>query len=340
MLLRKLTETLGVSGDEGAVRKIILEQLTDYVDDIQIDRMGNVIAVKKGNNKGPHVILGAHMDEVGLMVKGIEDSGLIRFTPVGGMDPRILVSKVVLIGEDRVTGVIGAKAVHMQKPAERKKALSVDNLYIDIGCTSKKEAEKHVSPGDYIAFDSKYVEFGDKRVKAKALDDRVGCATIIELLKKELPVSVTGVFTVQEELGLRGAAVAANHVEGDLAILLEGTTCSDVTDVEPHQQATEVDKGPAISLMDRTSIYSRNLVDSLVQTAEENNIPWQFRRTTFGGNDAGRFHVAKEGTPCLSIAVPCRYIHSPVSVMSKNDYENMGKLLMNYLEKINEGGIL
>ncbi len=340
MLLEKLTNACGVSGNEGEIRSIILEELKGHVEDIRVDRMGNIVAKKHGHSNKPHVVVTAHMDEVGFMVKGIDSSGLIRFAPIGGIDSRILVSKVVLVGKDKIPGVIGAKAVHMTKQDERKKALTLNDLYIDIGCSSQKETEKFVSPGDYIAFDSKYTEFGRNRIKAKALDDRVGCDIIIDLMKKELPVNVTAMFTVQEEVGLRGAEVAAYQVDADLAIAIEGTTCSDVSDIEPHMQVTELDKGPAISIMDRTSIYNRNLVDSLVATAKANNIPWQYRKTAFGGNDAGRFHTAKGGTRCVSMAVPCRYIHSPVSVLSKDDYNNAKALLIKYLEKISEGGVL
>ncbi len=340
MLLKRLTDALGVSGNEKEVRDIILNEIKDYVDNIKIDIMGNIIAYKKGKRNDINVAIAAHMDEVGLIVKGIDDKGLLKFAPIGGMDARILVSKQVIVGKSRLNGVIGAKAVHMKKSDERKKALSIDNLYIDIGCKSKEEAEKLIHIGDYIGFCSEYTEFGRNRIKAKALDDRVGCAMLIELLKNDAPVNVTGIFTVQEEVGLRGAEVAANQVDVDLAIVLEGTTCSDIINVEPHLQVTELDKGPAISLMDRTSIYNRKFVDMLVQTAEEHKITWQYRRSTFGGNDAGKFHTSKTGTPCVSIAVPCRYIHSPVSVLSKDDYNNCKELLFKFVDKIGERGLL
>lgn len=340
MLLEKLTNACGISGNEKEVRNLILEELKPFVEDIRIDRMGNIVAKKHTHQDKPHIVVSAHMDEVGFIVKGIDSSGLVRFSPIGGVDPRILVSKVVLIGKDKVPGVIGAKAVHMTKPEERKKALTLNDLYIDIGCSNQKDTERFVSVGDLVAFDSSYVEFGKNRIKAKALDNRVGCDIIIDLLKKELPVNVTAIFTVQEEVGLRGAEVAANQIEADLAIIIEGTTCSDVTGIEPHLQVTELDKGPAISVMDRASVYNKRLVDTLVAAARENNIPWQYRRTAFGGNDAGKFHTAKGGTKCVSIAVPCRYIHSPVSVLSKDDLMNTKALLIKYLEKISEGGVL
>jgi len=340
MLLEKLTGALGVSGNEKEVRDIIINEIKDYVDDIKIDTIGNIIAYKKGNRDDINVAVTAHMDEVGFIIKGIDDIGLIKFAPIGGVDARILVSKHVIIGKNKINGVIGAKAVHMQKPDERKKAISINDLYIDIGCKTKAETEKLVNVGDYISFYSEYVEFGKNRIKAKALDNRVGCAMLIELLKKEVQVGITGVFTVQEEVGLRGAEVAANQIDADIVIVLEGTTCSDVSSVEPHLQVTELDKGPAISLMDRTSIYNRKFVDMLVKTATESEIPWQYRRSTFGGNDAGKFHTANGGTPCVSIAVPCRYIHSPISVLSKDDYHNCKKLLFKFIDRINERGLL
>ncbi len=340
MLLKKLTESFGASGDEGAVRKIIKKELKDIVAEYRVDVMGNVFATKKSKNKNaPHIVLCAHMDEVGLMIKGIDSNGYIKFAPVGGIDPRVLVSKAVYIGDDKIPGIIGSKAIHLQTRDESSKSIPMDKLYIDIGCKDKKETEKLVSVGDYIYFDSEYVEFGSNSVKVKALDDRAGCAIIIELLKQDLPVTVTGIFTVQEEVGLRGSAVAANQADSDLAIILEGTLCADIYDEDPHLEVTKFGGGPAISIMDRTSIYSRTLIDSLVDTANKNNIPWQYRRSGSGGNDAGRFHTSKTGTPSLSVAVPCRYVHSAVSVMNKNDYNNTKELILKYLEKIGEGGI-
>ena len=339
MLLKDLCELKGVAGDEKAVRDYIKANLKNSGKEVSIDRMGNLI-VKNGVESDFHLALTAHMDEVGLMVKGIDESGLIRFTNVGGLDPRILVSKVVEIGDDSIPGVIGAKPIHMQKSAERKKAFTLDQLYIDIGTTSKKETEKYIALGDYINFISEYRPFGNHKVKAKALDNRVGCFMVMELIKMNFPIAITGIFTVQEELGLRGAEVAANNLDADLVLALEGTTCGDLTDVDEHLYTTELGQGPAISLMDRTSIYQRKLVDKLTEVADKNKIPWQYRRNSFGGNDAGRFQHSKSGTPCLSIATPCRYIHSPVSVMDERDFNGMKKLLIAFIKELSEGGLL
>ncbi len=339
MLLKNLCELKGVAGNEKAVRDFIKKDLETAGKNTTIDRLGNLI-VTNGVNSDIHIGITAHMDEVGLMVKGIDDSGLIRFTNVGGLDPRVLVSKVIEIGDEDIPGVIGAKPIHMQKSEERKKAFTIDQLYIDIGTESKEETEKYVSPGDYINFISPFEPFGNHKVKAKALDNRVGCFMVMELIKMNLPIEITGIFTVQEELGLRGSQVAANNLDADLILVLEGTTCGDLTEVEPHLQTTELGKGPAISLMDRTSIYQRSLVDKLTAVADYHKIPWQYRRNSFGGNDAGRFQHSKGGTPCLSVATPCRYIHSPVSVMDERDFEGMKKLLTLFIEDLSKGGVL
>ncbi|SDY85781.1 endoglucanase [Proteiniborus ethanoligenes] len=338
MLLKKLTEACGVSGNEKEVRELIINEIKDYVDDIQVDRIGNIIAYKKGTMDSPKIMIAAHMDEVGLMVTKIEESGLIRFTNVGGIDQRVLVSKPVLVGKKKINGVIGAKPFHLQKRSEWKKALGYKELYVDIGVNNKEEAEKLVSIGDYISFASNYVEFGDNLVKAKALDDRVGCSILIDLLKTERKLSIYGVFTVMEEIGLVGAGPAAYRIGPDIGIVLEGTTCSDVPEIEGHLQATELGKGPAISIMDRTTIFNREFRSFIIDIAQKNNIPFQLRKTSFGGNDSGKIHLTKEGSITATISVPCRYIHSPISVMNKEDFNNASKLLGLLIENLEKGG--
>lgn len=340
MLLKRLTEACGVSGNEKEVRDIIISELKDYVDDIFVDRIGNVIVYKKGEIHKPKLMIAAHMDEVGLIVTRIEDSGLIRFKNVGGLDQRVLVSKPVLIGDKKINGVIGAKPFHLQKKSEWKKALDYNQLYIDIGVNSKEEAEKIVKIGDYVSFSSDYVEFGENLVKSKALDDRVGCSLLINLLKTKTKMSIYGAFTVMEEVGLVGAGPAAYRIEPDIAIILEGTTCSDTPGVDNHLKATELGKGPAISIMDRTTIFDNKLRNFIINIAKENGIPYQLRRTTAGGNDSGKIHIAKQGSITATLSVPCRYIHSPISVMSKKDYNNTEKLLKLFIENIENGGLI
>ncbi|MDW7650422.1 MAG: M42 family peptidase, partial [Bacillota bacterium] len=211
MLLKKLTEAYGVSGDESQVRDILREELAPIAEEMTTDSLGNLF-VKKGVGKKPRVMVAAHMDEIGLMVAGYEKSGLLRVIKVGGIDDRVLVSKQVVVGKDRVPGVIGAKAVHLQKPAERKKPIDIDNLYIDLGVRSQDEAEKLAKIGDYVAFASQTREAGDNCLIGKAFDDRAGCAILAELLKEDFDLELNAVFTVQEEVGLRGAGAAAYSV--------------------------------------------------------------------------------------------------------------------------------
>jgi len=331
MLLKELTEASGVSGNEKEVRDLIISEIKDYVDSYKIDRLGNIIAYKKGKDIGKKLMITAHMDEVGLMIKDIDKDGFLKFMTVGGIDKRILVSKPVLVGKDKLPGVIGAKPIHLQKPDERTRALNIDELYIDIGARSKEEAERYVSIGDYVIFDSEYVEFGEGLVKAKALDNRVGCSLLIKLIKEIKDISFYAVFTVMEEVGLVGAGPAAYEVDPDYAIILEGTLCYDMPKLDTHLIPTYLNKGPAISLIDRTTIYNKDFRNKIVEIAKKNNIPYQFRKTSMGGNDSGKIHTTREGSITATISVPCRYIHSPASVMSKKDYDSTFALLKEIL---------
>jgi endoglucanase len=335
MLLRDLTEKVGVSGNEEQIREYIKDKIKDYCDDIKIDVMGNLIAYKKSNKRNSkNVIISAHMDEVGFMVTKITDKGFLKFKSVGGIDDRILLSKKVVIGNEKIKGVIGLKAIHLQNEEERKKPVKISDMYIDIGASSKEEAKKKINLGDYGTFLSNYVEFGDRLVKAKALDDRVGCSIIIELLKNTYPCNIYACFTVQEEVGLRGAMTAAYGIDADLALILECTTSCDVPDVGEHESVTTIGEGPAISIIDRATYSDKRLNNYIKEQAENKRISYQYKRGIFGGNDAGKIHLSKTGIPSCSISVPCRYIHSPISVMSIKDYDNTFKLAQAFLENI------
>jgi endoglucanase len=327
MLLKQLTEASGISGNEKEVRDLIISEIKDHVDSFKIDRIGNIIAYKKGKDTSKKLMVTAHMDEVGLLVTDIDNLGLLKFTTVGGVDKRILVSKPVLVGKDKIDGVIGAKPIHLQKRQEWTRALGIDELYIDIGVKSKEEAEKLVQIGDYVTFKSDYIEFGEDLVKAKALDNRVGCSLLINLIKEVKDISFYGVFTVMEEVGLVGAGPAAYEVDPDISLVLEGTLCYDMPKLDTHLVPTYLNKGPAISLIDRTTVYDRSFREKITSIAEKNNIPYQYRKTSMGGNDSGRIHTTKEGSVTTTISVPCRYIHSPTSVMSKKDYNHTYDLL-------------
>lgn len=334
MLLRELSEIAGVSGDESRVREFIWEAVKDYVDGGRVDAMGNLITWKGKDKPGPRLMVAAHMDEIGFMITHIEENGLLRFDKVGGIDDRVLPAKAVRIGKDGVAGVIGMKPIHLLSPAERRRPITYDQLYIDIGAASKEEAQRHVKLGDYAVFATPFAEFGDGLLQGKAFDDRVGCSLLIDLVKEDVPYPFFAVFTVQEEIGLRGARIAAYDIEPDLAIALEGTTCADIPETEEHGQATTLGAGPAITFMDRATIPSRPLVDGLVETAESNDIPWQWRRTTFGGTDAGSIHLTRAGVPAATVSVPCRYIHSPCAYMSRRDYDNALRLLKAFLPNV------
>lgn len=339
MLLEKLTEACGGPGQEDEVRNLIRDAVTPLVDEVKTDALGNLITVKNKNAKGPKVMLAAHMDEVALMILSIESNGLLKFNPIGGIDPRVLVAKSVVIGKNRVSGVIGSKPIHLQRPQERTQPLGINELFVDIGASRKEDAEKLVNIGDLAYFTTKYQEIGSDKIKAKALDDRVGCNMLIEILKDDYQFPLYGAFTVQEEVGLRGSGVATHQIEPDIALILEGTTASDVPEIPEHRHATSVGKGPSITIMDSSVIPDQRLVAKLLQLADQHQIPVQYRRSTAGGTDAGRIQAIRTGTRVAGIAIPCRYIHSPASIMSKHDMENAIKLVKVMLRSIEEGEV-
>jgi len=324
--LKKLTMLDGVSGDEKPVRDFITEKIRDRADSLHVDNIGNLIAFRKGTGMNKKVMLAAHMDEVGLLVTGINDNGLLKFKTVGGIEPRVLVGKRVRIGKDRVPGVIGYKPVHLQDASERKSPVKKSGLAIDIGAKDREQAEQSVAVGDRAAFDYDPVEFGNNKLMAKALDNRVGCAMLIELLGGRYPFDLYCCFTVQEEIGLKGAKAAAYAVEPDAAIILEGTTCYDLTGTDEHMVSTRLGDGPALTVMDRSVISDRGLFRFISRTAERLGIPWQVKSTVTGGTDAGRIQVSGRGVKVCTLSVPCRYIHTPVSVMDKRDFFHALKL--------------
>lgn len=321
-MLSRLSNAAGVSGNENEVRGILKELCAPYGES-SVDAMGNLYVHKKGT--GPKVMLCAHMDEVGMMITGVQDNGTFSYSAVG-LDPRVMVSKRVVVGKNKVPGVIGAKAIHLQKPEERTIMHRHDQLFIDIGAESKEDALKYAQIGDYVSFDTKFVYFGDGLMKGKALDDRVGCAVVVSLLEKDYDCDITAVFTVQEEVGFRGAIAAASRIEPDIALIFEGTTANDMPEEKPHQAVTQVGKGPAISVIDGATIVKPEMIKALVIAAKAANVPYQLRQGARGGTDAGAVHKSGIGCVVGGISVPCRYIHSPVSVASVADYENAIKL--------------
>lgn len=332
--LKKLTALRGVSGFEDEVRAYVLQEAEELADEVRVDALGSVIALKKGTEHPEKVVMvAAHMDEVGFIITSVEDRGTLRFATVGGIDSRVLQSKRVLIGEKRVPGVIGSMAIHLLE-AKDMGPLKVNQLYIDIGCTSKAEAEALVKPGDTAVFDSDFVTFGDGLVKCRALDDRVGCGVLLSALEQRYPVTLAAVFTVQEEIGCKGATAAAFAVNPDAGIVLEGTTCADMHGVDEGLKVTRIGQGPVVSIMDRAAIPNRPFREFVTAAADEYGIPWQYRQGAFGGTDAGALQRAKGGRPVANIAVATRYIHSPVNVISQADYLNAQTLLKRVLERM------
>lgn len=330
-LLDKLCSAPGPSGYEGQVREIIKKEVEPYVDEIKVDKMGNIVAHKKGNGK--KIMIAAHMDEVGFIITGYNDDGTLKFRALGGISTNVIPAKTILIGDGKLPGIIGAKAIHLQSKENREKPFGYDDCCIDIGAIDKEEAKKLVELGEYAVFDTAYDEFGDKLLKGKAFDDRMGCLLLIQALKENYNGDIYGVFNVQEEVGERGAYISAFNLQPDIAIVLEGTICADMPNVSKDLRATEIGKGPAISIMDKTSIFDSKLADEIMKVGDEKNIPYQRRRAIAGGNDAGIIHTVGEGVSKIAtISVPCRYIHSSVSVASQEDYINTLKLLKEYLK--------
>jgi len=346
-LLQRLCDAMGVTSNEGAVREILREAVAEHCDELRTDALGNLICFKAANGEAKgdawprKVMLTGHMDEVGLMVTYLNEDGTLRFLPAGGIDPRILVAKRVVIGENRVAGVIGARPIHLTKPDERERALGIDDLVIDIGAKDKAAAAMAVKPGDYCGFDTVFEvldEGGLRTAKGKAFDDRLGCAVLAQLVQGSYPFDLYAVFTAQEEVGLRGATVAAKAILPDVAFALEGTICDDLPKDQDVSPVTELGKGPAITLMDQSFIADRRLVDHLVCTAESRGIPYQFKRAVAGGTDSGAMHLAGEGVPSVTVAAPARYIHGPVGMISLADYEAMVALMRAALETL-QGGL-
>lgn len=331
MLVKELCNLCAPSGFEDEVRSFIRERAV--ADEIYTDTIGNLICHKKG--KGRKVMVSAHMDEVGFIITEITDDGFLKFAELGGIETAVMYGKKVLIGKNHIPGIIGARAIHLQKRDEVLVPPKIKDLCIDIGAKDKESAKKLVEIGDYAAFDGEYTKFGENLVKSKALDDRVGCAALLELMKDEYDSDIYFVFTVQEEVGLRGAIVSANAIKPDIALVIEGTTCSDVYGSMPHNQVTNLGGGAVMTAMDRAAISDRKYFDFIMKTAKENNIPLQIKRTAMGGTDAGAIQKSGTGVKTAVLAVPCRYIHSPVSVMCKDDLEsvlNLSKAVLKSIE--------
>lgn len=337
-MVQTLCAQFGPSGCEEQVRGMILEAALPYADAIETDPMGNLMVFRKGNQTlEKPVMLCAHMDEVGVIVKKITDEGMIKFGFIGGVDPRVVIGRRIYFrngaGEE-VVGVVGIKAVHLTTASERKTAPKAKDMYIDIGCTTKKQAENKLAPGDCGTFSAAIRMFGDGLMKAKAIDDRLGCAVLLTLLREVPPVDTWFVFTVQEEVGLRGAATAAFRLQPGFCLIVEGTTASDLAEAPAHKQVCALRQGVVLPFMDRGTIYDAELFALLRTACEKRDIPWQTKHMVAGGTDGGRVHKIGEGVRVVGVAAPVRYIHSPVSVAAVSDLENVCRAARAFLEEI------
>jgi endoglucanase len=347
-LLRRLSEAFGPSGNEKAVRELVREEIKDAVESIQVDAMGNLIAFKPAGvaqarrRAEPRfrVMLSAHMDEVGFMVTEINKNGTLSFK-APSVDARMLLAKRLVIGENRVAGIIGAPVPHLQKGDSAGRVADADDLCIDIGATDEKGANGKVKVGDFATFATAFTALSDDpawpTVRGKAFDDRAGCAALVALLKGgPYPVDLYGVFTVQEEVGLRGARVAAYRVDPQAAFALEGTICDDLPRPpdEDSTPVTRLGEGPAITLMDRSLIAHPGIVRLLQETAEAEGIRVQYKAPGLGGTDSGAIHLARAGIPATAVAVPCRYIHGPAAILNLNDLSATVRLMDATLRRI------
>ena len=331
--LKTLCALSGVSSFEDEVRDYIRKRVEPYADSIRADAMGNLIVFKRGTRPtGNKLMMCAHMDEVGLMVKSVSEDGYLKFGCVGGIDRRVLLGKEVTVGAKRVPGVIGLKAIHLTTPEERKRVPKLTDFYIDIGAKNKEEALAQVELGDVCTFVSDTVELGGGMLKAKAIDDRVGCAVMVKLIEEDLPMDCTFVFTVMEELGCRGAFGAAFSVTPEIALVLEGTTAADVPSLTEDRQVCWPGKGPVLSWMDNGTIYDRTLFECLRTLAEENGLPWQMKHYVSGGTDARAIQRTKDGVRVAGISAAVRYLHAPNSVCSLSDAEQILALTRLFLQ--------
>ena len=337
--LAKLSNACGVTGRENEVRELMIRLMTPYADEIVVDRLQNVIAIKKGKEKSPKIMLAAHMDEVGLMVKTITKEGFLQFAKMGGIDDRILPAQKVTVfsKKGQFPGIIGSKPPHIQKEEERKKIITFDELFIDVGAESKDDAlALGIAIGDPVGFDIKYIELGRDVVVGKAFDNRAGCTTMVEALKRmeKTDCTVCAVGTVQEEVGLRGAAGAAFGVDPDLAIALDVTIAGDVPGVREFDTSVKMGKGPTLTISDSGLITHPTVLRWLLESAEEEKIPFQLETGLLGSTDAARISLTRQGIPSGNISIGTRYIHSPVGMLSLKDIENSAKLTVAAIQRV------
>ncbi|PIB35882.1 endoglucanase [Reichenbachiella sp. 5M10] len=334
-LLKNICEIAGAPGFESRIRNLIIEEIKEYVDSYEIDNMGNLIAFKKGTTD-KKVMVAAHMDEIGFIVSHIDDNGFVRFQPLGGFDPKTLTAQRVIIhGRQDVIGVMGSKPIHVMSPEERQKVAKMEDYFIDLGM-NKEEVEKVIAVGDSITRDRELIEMGDC-INCKSIDNRVSVFILIETLKKITAPSADlyAVFSVQEEVGLRGANVAAHSINPDFGIALDTTIAYDLPGAQPHEYVTKLGHGTAIKILDAMTICDQRMVQFLRDTADSQNIPWQNEILVAGGTDtAGIQQRGKNGAIAGAISIPTRHLHQVIEMAHKDDITGSTDLLIAALEKL------
>lgn len=325
--LKKYCDLLGPSGMEDEARNAIIADIKDSGCEYETDALGNLIVFKKGKKRrSKKVLFSAHMDEVGFMVKYIDEDGYLWFDAIGGVDRRVVSGRRLVFCESGVYGVVASKAIHMQTPEERGKCEPISEMHIDIGAGSREVAKQYITIGDCAVFEPNYEEFGDGLVRSKALDDRFGCAALVAMVNSDLEYDTYFAFNTCEEVGCDGAKEVAYRLRPDVVIALESTTAGDVLGVPKSKCACSVGKGAVLSLMDRSTIYDKDLVMLATEVADEKSIKWQFKNVVAGGNEAGSYQRAAEGARVLAISAPTRYIHSASNVLSLNDIKAVADL--------------
>ena len=333
-LLNKICQAPGAPGYEKKIRELIIQEVTPYVDSIELDNMGNVYAIKKGKAQ-KRVMVGAHMDEIGFIVTHIDEKGFIRFHTLGGFDPKTLTAQRVLIhGKEDVLGVMAAKPIHVMTPDERNKVAKITDFFIDTGL-SKEEVEALVKIGDPITRERSFIEMGNC-VNSKSLDNRLAVFILIEALRelkdKEVPYDVYGVFTVQEEVGIRGANVSAMAINPDFGFGLDTTIAYDLPGAAAHEKITSLGEGAAIKIMDASTICDYRMVDYMKKTADKHGINWQPEILTAGGTDtAGIQRMTEGGSIAGAISIPTRHLHQVIEMANKDDIQGSIELLKNCL---------
>lgn len=334
-IIKTLCRLSGPSGAENSVRQYLLQQAQPHADEIRQDAMGNLLIFKRGRRRPAQtVLLAAHMDEVGVIVKSATEDGFLRFAFVGGVDRRVVIGKRVFLGPERVPAVVGMKPIHLASAEERKKIPPLEQLYLDLGVSTRAEAEQLAAPGTYGVFDDTLTELDGDMLSVKALDDRVGCGVMLSLLQQELPVDTWFAFTVCEEVGCRGAFGVAFGLQPEIALILEGTTAADLPGVAGAKRVCAPGQGPVLPFMDGGTVYDRELFEQLRALAEAHGIPWQTKRRIAGGTDAQAMQRTGSGCRVAAISVAIRYIHSPISVGCQRDFVQMEQLARLFLEKM------